>query len=102
LKVVKSWLGYRMRERSGKKSSPLDDIRPRVWTREFTRELLELLWVLERTTAGYPKQKQLLEAVLDSELFTASELPTVPDSAREAPKVPRLQTLNRQLSLPVE
>jgi len=26
--VVKSWLAYRMRDRSGKKSSPLDDIRP--------------------------------------------------------------------------
>jgi len=102
LKVVQSWLGYRMRERSGKKSSPLDDIRPRVWTREFTRELLELLWVLERTTVGYPKQKQLLEAVLDSALFTASELPTVPDTAREAPKVPRTRTLEGQLSLVIE
>jgi hypothetical protein len=101
-KVLQSWLSYRMRERSGKKSSPLDDIRPRVWTREFTRELLELLWVLERTTAGYPKQKQLLDAVLNSELFTASELPPVPDSAREAPKVPRARTLEGQLSLAIE
>lgn len=89
LKVVQSWLGYRMRERSGKKSSPLDDIRPRTWTREFTRELLELLWVLERTTEGYARQKQLLEAILDSELFTAVEMPVVPNKAREAPKVPR-------------
>jgi predicted helicase len=89
LKVVQSWLGYRMMDRSGKKSSPLDDIRPRAWTREFTRELLELLWVLERTTDGYPKQKQLLDNVLASELFSASELPVVPDDAREAPKVIR-------------
>ncbi len=66
------------------------------------RELLELLWVLEHTTAGYAKQKRLLEAVLDSELFTASELPPVPASAREAPKVPRSRTLDGQLSLAVE
>jgi hypothetical protein len=86
LKVVKSWLGYRMRERSGKKSSPLDAIRPRSWTHDFTHELLELLWVLERTVAGYPAQKQLLEAVLDAKLFKADELPPVPAKARKAPE----------------
>lgn len=102
LKVVQSWLGYRMRERSGKKSSPLDDIRPRVWTREFTRELLELLWVLEITTAGYPRQQQLLEAVLDGDLFTEAELPAVPDDAREAPKVKRLRNMNKQISIELE
>jgi hypothetical protein len=93
LKVVKSWLGYRMRERSGRKSSPLDDIRPRVWTHEFTRELLELLWVLEHTVNGYPRQKELLEGVLSSDLFLANELPKVPDEARKPPKVPSTTTL---------
>jgi predicted helicase len=102
LKVVQSWLGYRMRERSGKKSSPLDDIRPRTWTREFTRELLELLWVLEITIAGYPKQQQLLEAVLEGDLFTAAELPAVPDEAREAPKVKRSRNLDEQVCLEIE
>lgn len=102
LKVVQSWLGYRMKDRSGKKSSPLDDIRPRTWTREFTRELLELLWILERTTAGYAKQKQLLEAVLDGELFTAAELPAVPDEARQAPKVPRGHADQQRLDLDEE
>jgi len=87
-KVVKSWLGYRMRERSGRKSSPLDDIRPRVWTREFARELLELLWVLEKTLAGYSKQKKLLEEILASPLFQAEDFPPVPDEARKAPSVP--------------
>ena len=87
--VVKSWLGYRMRERSGRKSSPLDDIRPRVWTREFTRELLELLWVLEKTVEGYPRQKKLFEEILAGPLLQANELPPVPDEAREAPHVPR-------------
>ena len=102
LKVVQSWLGYRMRERSGKKSSPLDDIRPRVWTREFTRELLELLWVLEITVAGYPKQQLLLEAVLESDLFTEAELPAVPDEAREAPKLKRSRNMNDQICIELE
>lgn len=98
-KVVQAWLGYRMRERSGKKSSPLDDIRPRSWTREFTRELLELLWVLEHTVSGYPTQKQLLESVLNGTLFNADELPEVPDTAREAPKVPRAHVGQAELEL---
>ncbi len=87
--VVKSWLGYRMRERSGRKSSPLDDIRPRVWTREFTRELLELLWVLEKTIEGYPKQKKLLGEILEGPLILAEELPPVPPETRVAPRPPR-------------
>lgn len=102
LKVVQSWLGYRMRERSGKKSSPLDDIRPRVWTREFTRELLELLWVLEITISKYPEQQQLLEAILEGDLFTAEELPTVPDEAREAPKIKKSKNLDEQICIELE
>jgi hypothetical protein len=85
-KVVKSWLGYRMKDRSGKKSSPLDDICPKSWTHEFTRELLELLWVLEKTIEGYPAQRQLLTEVLADRLFKADDLPPVPEEAREAPK----------------
>lgn len=63
LKVVQSWLGYRMRDPKGKKSSPLDDIRPERWTSDFTTELLELLWILEATIAEYPRQAKLLTAV---------------------------------------
>ena len=72
LKVVKSWLGYRMRSGKGKKSSPLDDIRPRRWTAQFTTELLELLWVLEYTLALYPDQAKLLDAVLSGKQFVES------------------------------
>ena len=88
-----------LQKRSGKKSSPLDEIRPRVWTREFTRELLELLWVLEHTVAGYPEQKRLLEDVLEGDLFKADELPEVPDAAREAPKVKRAPVGQTELDL---
>lgn len=76
-----------MNKGSGRKSSPLDNIRSRVWTHEFTRELLELLWMLEKTVEGYPKQKELLEHVLESDLFTADELPEVSEDARKPPKV---------------
>jgi len=63
LKVVQSWLGYRMKNPKGKKSSPLDDIRPEKWTGDFTTELLELLWILEATIAEYPTLAKLLSAV---------------------------------------
>jgi predicted helicase len=96
LKVVQSWLGYRMKNRQGKKSSPLDDIRPKSWTHQFTRELLELLWVLEATIDGYPEQKMLLDEVLAGTLFTADDFPAVPENARKAPKVPKPTT---QMSL---
>ncbi|MCL6560462.1 MAG: DNA methyltransferase, partial [Firmicutes bacterium] len=86
LKVVQSWLKYRMKKGAGKKSSPLDDIRPERWTSQFTTELLELLWVLEATVAGYPEQAELLEAVVAGECFRAGELPAVPEWMREPPK----------------
>lgn len=84
LQVVKSWLGYRMKDRKGRKSSPLDDIRPETWT--FTEELLELLWVLEHTIALEPVGKALLDEVLESELWTAAELPKPTEAERKAPK----------------
>jgi hypothetical protein len=99
LKVVQSWLGYRMKDRKGKKSSPLDDIRPKSWSHEFTRELLELLWVLEKTVEGYPEQKELFEAVLKSDLYEAGELPEVPDEARLAPKVPKAGDSKPQIDM---
>jgi predicted helicase len=87
LKVVQSWLKYRMKKGAGKKSSPLDDIRPLHWTGQFTTELLELLWVLEATIAGYPEQAKLLGEVAFSPCFHASELPPVPDELRKPPKL---------------
>jgi hypothetical protein len=83
LKVVQSWLKYRMKIGGGKKSSPLDDIRPERWTGDFTTELLELLWVLEATLEQYPTQARLLSAVVRGPCFRADELPPVPDHARK-------------------
>jgi hypothetical protein len=84
LQVVKSWLDYRMKKGAGKKSSPLDDIRPGRWTDEMTRELLELLWVLEWTLSKYPEIDAWLDEVLAGELFRADEIPTPTDAERNA------------------
>ena len=86
LKVVQSWLKYRMKNGAGRKSSPLDDIRPARWTSAFTTELLELLWILEATVALYPEQERLLKAVVEGACFQASDLPPVPDDRGKAPR----------------
>jgi hypothetical protein len=85
LKVVQSWLRYRMKKGGRKKSSPLDDIRPERWASQFTTELLELLGVLEATVECYPEQAKLLEAVVSGPCFQADELPPVPDAMRKPP-----------------
>ncbi|MBK7074601.1 MAG: hypothetical protein IPH44_20120 [Myxococcales bacterium] len=89
LQVVKSWLDYRMKKGAGKKSSPLDEIRPEHWTDEMTQELMELLWVLEWTVAQYPKLDAWLDEVLASDLFTAEQIPPPTDAERKEPKVDR-------------
>lgn len=85
LRVVESWLGYRMREPAGRRSSPLDEINPDRWPPTYTTELLKLLWLLEATVALHPEQEELLEAVLAGPLLTADELGPVPDELRRAP-----------------
>ena len=67
LQIVKSWLDYRKLKRSGRRSSPLDDIRPESWN--FAEELLELLWVLEATIALQPEGEELLDMVCASRDF---------------------------------
>jgi hypothetical protein len=86
LKVVQSWLDYRMKGGAGRKSSPLDDINPERWPSRFTEELLELLWVLEKTVAGFPERKQLLEAVVAGDCFTVDDVPSPPEHMRKKPK----------------
>ena len=89
LKVVQSWLGYRMKTRSGKKSSPLDNIRPERWSAETTRELTHLLRILEETLRREPELSALLDEVVAGELFTANELPQPTEADKAAPKPPR-------------
>ena len=86
LKVVQSWLGYRMKKRSGKKSSPLDDIRPEHWAPRMSDEFLELLWVLEATLDMEPELAAALDAVVASPCFKTDELPQPSDEERKPPK----------------
>ena len=84
MRIVESWLNRRKANRSGRKSSPLDDIRPERWT--FGEELLELLWVLEGTLALEPEGEELLAEVCASPLFTAAELPMPSATERKPPR----------------
>lgn len=86
LKVVQSWLGYRMKNRAGKKSSPLDEIRPERWTARMSEEFLELLWVLEATLDMEPELSAALDAVVAGPCFHASELPQPTEEERKPPK----------------
>ena len=83
---VKSWLGFRQRRKAGRKSSPLDEIAPPSWTPDLGRELLELLWVLEKTLETYPQQEDLLQRVLAAPIFSTDELPAPAPEQREPPE----------------
>jgi hypothetical protein len=71
--VVQHWLAHRMKKGAGKKSSPLDKIRPAAW--RFDEELQNLLWVLEHTVDLWPSLAQSLNDILTGDLFTASDFP---------------------------
>jgi hypothetical protein len=87
LRPIRSWLGYRMRDPAGRRSSPLDEIRPREWPAEFTEELLELLWVLEHTVNMSSDLIEFFETVLHGELLTAADLPSPTQEQRQAPRI---------------
>ncbi len=82
LKVVQSWLGNRMAAGKGKKSSPLDDIRPERWT--FTTELLQLLAIIEQTVLLTPVAADLIARVVAGPLILAADLPEPTEAERKA------------------
>jgi hypothetical protein len=82
--VLRGWLGSRMKLRGGRRSSPLDDLRPAAWTAALTTELVELLWVLEATVAVQPDLNALLSEILAAPLFTATDFPTPTAAERGA------------------
>lgn len=85
LRVLHSWLGYRMKTRKGKKSSPLDDIRPTRWTQ--SNELLLLLSIIEHTIEVTPKAATLLDQIVKGLLIPATDLPTSTPANRKPPKL---------------
>jgi hypothetical protein len=86
LEVVPSWLGYRMENRSGKKTSPLDGIGLECWTSGLTTDLLHLLWILEKTVSLHTEHIDLLDEILAGSLLLGRELSDVPSAYRKAPK----------------
>ena len=81
--VVRAWLDRRKKQRSGRKSSLLDNIRPTRWA--FTEELLELLWLVEATVALQPEGQVLLDRICESQTFSHTELPVPVESERRSP-----------------
>ncbi len=84
LKVLRSWLGYRMANRKGRKSSPLDDIRPKTWT--FTDELLRLITILQHTINVTPTAAELLDEIVNGPLLLATDLPQPTEAERKPPR----------------
>ena len=89
LKVVQSWLRYRMRGGAGRQSSPLNEIRPARWPLAFTSELLDLLWVLEGTLALHPEQAELLARVVAGPCLPATAVAPVDEALRRPPSAQR-------------
>ncbi len=73
--VVQSWVKSRLRDRTGRRSSALDKIRPEQWIAAMTQELLELLWIVEATVAAQTELNTLLADILAGPLFAATDLP---------------------------
>jgi hypothetical protein len=87
LQILQSWLGARMQSPTGRTSSPLDRIRPPVWTATMTEELLEVIWTLERCVHHDATGAELLEEVLAGQLIFAEELPTPTPAERRPPRL---------------
>lgn len=81
--VVSSWLGYRMKNPSGKSSSPLDRIQATQWS--FDRELLELLWQVEFFTAAEEAGHSLLDRVVSSKIIPVTSFVEPTADERKAP-----------------
>jgi hypothetical protein len=87
LKVVQSWLAYRMKKRAGKKSSELDQIRPGRWIPRMTDEFLELLWVIEATLAMESELATMLDQIVRAPCLKADDLPQPTPVERKPPIV---------------
>ena len=84
LQVLDSWLGFRMQDRRGKKSSDLDDTRPHRWGQ--TTELMLVLAIIEHTVAATPQAADLLERIVNGPLINTEALPVPTPAERKAPK----------------
>ncbi len=63
MNVLQSWFDYRKHEPSGKKSSPLDQMIPKVWQTRYTDDLIDLLHVLTLLVEVRLSQQQILDEI---------------------------------------
>ena len=83
MNVLRSWLGYRMKNPAGKSSSPLDRMQAATW--QHDGELLELLWQLEFMVAAEPRGAELLDRVIAGEKIAPAELGVPTAAEMKAP-----------------
>ncbi len=76
LRIVDSWLGYRLKKRAGKTGgSPLDSIRPGTWPDLDGSQLLELIHMIEASLVIEPEASAALAEVLGSSLIDPALFP---------------------------
>ncbi|MDK6302426.1 N-6 DNA methylase [Corynebacterium sp. UMB9976] len=91
LKVIDSWLDYRMARPTGKSSSGLGQIQANFW--EHDTELLELLWQIEFMINAEVEGRDLLNEVFAEEKIPPTELGVPNDAERKAPPRSKRGTL---------
>lgn len=92
MRVLSSWLGYRMKTPAGKSSSPLDRMQANSW--HLDSELLELLWQLEFMVVAELRGAELLDAVIAGKLISVADLGHPTAAERKAPPKKAVQALN--------
>lgn len=94
--VVRSWFNYRKANPTGRRTSPLDDLKADSWTSEWNGELIDLLSVLTRLVELHPDQRQLLDDILERPLAARADLAaagvTWPDASSDPQRRPNFAT----------
>jgi hypothetical protein len=72
--VLRSWINYRKRVPGGRKTSPLDDVHLANWPSDWSRDLTDLLSVLEQLVELESAQADLLHRVLAGALLSRGTL----------------------------
>jgi hypothetical protein len=96
MRIVSSWLRRRL-SKPGRGRSSLDAIGQNQWTDALTRELLEVIWVLEATLALEPE----LDAVLDEIVSGGGDALALIRRRQQCLDVERLQRPREDKPLPL-
>jgi hypothetical protein len=72
--IIRKWFGYRRKNPTGRRTSPLDEINLTAWTDDLTDELLTLVGSIERLGMLEPAQEALLDEIVATEQITVANL----------------------------